>query len=143
MSGNRIVFEGLDELRAELLALPDALTGEASHILEAAANAAAADIKAGYHVVTGELRDGLTVTQRSAGRFGAAFTVRNTSRLAWLYDNGSQARHWLSGKSTGTMWGKTAPTHLFVGTVIRRRRSMYEALKALVARHGLTVSGDA
>lgn len=140
---NRLTFPGLDALKAQLRALPADLTGEASHIVEGSANAAAAEIKAGYHVATGNLRDHLVVTHQDIGRFAAGAVVKNTAPHAWLYDNGSQARHWASGKSTGTMWGHTPPTHLFVGTIIRWRRRMYGELKDLLVRKGLAVSGDA
>jgi hypothetical protein len=117
MSDNRFVFSGLDELRAELRAMPADMTGEASHEVEGAANGAAADIMAiyGAHHVTGHLQDSVFVIER----------------------------HWVSGKSTGTMWGKTPPTHAFVKTMIAARRKMYDRLKNLLVRHGLTVSGDA
>jgi len=145
MSSTKFVFSGLDELRAQLRTLPADLTGEASHLVEGAGNGAAADVKAVYgaHRVTGDLVDSVTVAPRSAGQFGAAMIVKVHDPIAWLFDNGSQARHWISGKSTGTMWGRTPPTHVFVGTMIRARRTMYEQLKALLVRHGLAVSGDA
>lgn len=146
MSANRFTFDGLAELRAELRALPASLTAEATHIVEGAANGAAATIKAGYPVVTGNLRDGLIVKVQPEGQFAASVVVVNTSPHAWLYDNGSQARHWASGKSTGTMFavdGPRPPQHLFVGTVIDKRRQMYAQLKDLLVRNGLTVSGDA
>ncbi len=73
--------------------------------------------------------------------------MKSRSKLAWLYDNGSQARHYITkaGKrhDTGAMWGKTPAPHLFVQTMLRARRRMYEQLKDLLTRHGLSVSGDA
>jgi hypothetical protein len=136
-------FDGLEELRAAFRNLPAELTGEAAHIIEGEANAAATEIKRGYHVRTGHLRDHLTVTHFEKGRFSAGAIVKNTAPHAWLYDNGSQARHWASGKSTGAMWGRTPPTHLFVRTMIKHRRVMWGKLKELLVRHGLVVSGDA
>lgn len=141
----RVKWDGLDDLRAELRRLPDELTGEASHIVQASGNAAAVTVRSiyGEHRVTGHLQNSVVVEQRAAGRYGAAVVVKATDPIAWLFDHGSQARHWLSGKSTGTMWGRTPPTHAFVGTMIRERRTMYAALKDLLVRHGLSVSGDA
>ena len=46
MSGNRLYFEGLDQLRQELRNLPRDLTGEGSHEMLAAANSAAGDREA-------------------------------------------------------------------------------------------------
>ena len=145
MSANRFVFEGLAELRAELRNLPAALAGEASAIVVHAAEGAANTIRAEYgrHRVTGHLMDRVTVTQPDAGSYGVAMVVKVTDPIAWLFDNGSQARHWAGGKSTGIMWGKTPPTHVFVKTMIAARRRMYEELAALLERHGLVVSGDA
>lgn len=143
MANNRLVFDGLEQLKADLRRLPDELKAEASQIVEGAANDASAEIKSGYHVRTGNLRDHIYVTHQDAGRFSAGAIVKNTAKHAWLYDNGSQARHRASGASTGTMWGHTPPTHLFVKTVIKFRRRMYAQLKDLLTRKGLTVSGDA
>jgi hypothetical protein len=141
----RVEWDGLEELKAALRALPAELAAEAAHIVEAKANQADADVTAvyGQHVVTGHLRDRQTVTETQAGPFGVAFEVKNPDPIAWLFDNGSEARHWLGGKSTGVMWGHTPPTHVFVRSMMRRRREMYAQLKALLERKGLVVSGDA
>ena len=140
---SRFVFDGLEQLKDELRTLPADLTAEASHIVEGAAHGAASTVKQEYHVKTGALRDDLDVNPGTASPFGVSFVVKDTDPIAWLYDNGSQARHWLSGKSTGTMWGHTPPTHLFVSSMIRARLVMYEQLKELLVRKGLSVSGDA
>jgi hypothetical protein len=141
----RFQFDGLEELKAELRNLPAALTAEASDIVERRANNAADDIRSIYrqHRVSGRLADGVIVTHFDRGRFSAGAIVKSTSPIAWLFDNGSQARHWASGKSTGTMWGKTPPTHVFVHTMIRTRRAMWGDLADLLERHGLAVSGIA
>lgn len=140
---NRLTFDGLAELRRELKNLPQEMTGEARHEVEAAANGAASEIKRGYPAISGRLRDGVIVTHLDPGPFGAGAEVKNTAPHAWLYDNGSQARHWISGKSTGRMWGHTRPTHHFVRNAIKARKRMYERLKAMIARKGFVVSGDA
>lgn len=144
MSNNRIVFRGLEELKAELRALPAELASEAGNVVEGTAIEASATVHAEYerHRVTGELADSLKVLHVSAGQFGAAYVVKATSKIAWLFDNGSQARHWLSGKSTGAMWGKTPPTHVFVKTMTRARTKMYQTLKGVVERKGLVVTGE-
>jgi hypothetical protein len=116
--------------------------------VEAAANGAAAEIGAKYSVRTGHLRDGLQVRPSEVSHFGAGAILVNRAKHAWLYDNGSQARHYTTKSGarhdTGAMWGKTPPTHVFVRTiVIRKRRQMYEQLKDLLTRNGLQVSGDA
>lgn len=133
-----LTFTGLDELRAAMRELPETLTAEASHIIEAAANGAAADIKAAYPVRTGNLLDHLTVTHFDQGRYVAAALVKNTSKHAWLVENGSQARHTAIGANRGSM----PPAHVFVPRVMRARRRMYEELVALLERNGLTVGSD-
>ena len=138
MANNRLYFEGLSELREALHALPAALTGEASHIVQAAANGATATIKAAYPVRTGRLRDGVGVSLEQ-GPFSTSAIVKNTSKLAFIFENGSQARHTSIGANRGSM----PPGHVFVPEVIRKRRQMYEQLKDLLVRHGLGVSGDA
>jgi hypothetical protein len=142
----KFVFNGLEELKAQLRALPEELTVEASHIVEGEANAAAVAIKAvyGQHRVTGHLQDGVYVSHFDKGRFGAGAVVHSSGRHAWWFDNGTQARHWVRGsaKSTGTMWGKTPPTHVFVKTMIAHRRAMYTQLADLLERHGLRVTGS-
>lgn len=136
-------FDGLDELRAALRALPSDLAVEASHLVEGAANAAAAEIKAGYKVWSGNLRDHLYVTHQDKGRYGAGAIVTNTAKHAWVYDNGSAARHYTTRRGRRHATGAMPPTHLFTGAMIRHRRQMYDGLKAMLERNGLAVSGDA
>lgn len=133
-----IVFEGMDELRQQLRNLPTDLGGEAAHIIEASANAAAATIKAGYPARTGNLRDHVYVTHERT-QFGAIGIVKNTAKHAWIFENGTQARHTDLGANRGSM----PAGHVFVPAVIRERKRMYEDLKDLVVRHGLEVTDDA
>ncbi len=138
MSGVSFTFDGLAELREELRRLPAELTGEAGHIIEAATNAATHEIKAGYPVRTGELRDHVEGSVVTSG-FAVVGTVRNTSPLAYIFENGTQARHTALGADRGVM----PPGHVFIPAIARERRRMYEDLKDLLVRHGLEVSGDA
>jgi hypothetical protein len=147
---NRFVFSGLDELREALRALPADLALEASGIVLDAGNAAADTVREVYeaHAITQHLADSVTVGAIQTGTYGAGAIVRVNDPIAWLFDNGSQARHYMTKRgaehATGTMWGGTTPpTHIFAGTMARTRRAMYETLKDLLVRHGLAVSGDA
>jgi hypothetical protein len=144
MSRNRLELNTAEFLR-ELRNLPDELAGDAGVIVSNAANEAAATIRSVYdqHRVTGNLSAGVRVIPASIGRFGVNFIVKSMAKHAWLFDNGSQARHWASGKSTGQMWGNTAPTHVFVRTMIAARRRMYDRLGDLLRRKGLNVTGKA
>ena len=138
MSNNRLVFRGLDELRAALRRLPDELTMEASRIVEGAANGAAADIKAAYPVRTGNLRDHIVVTHREKGKWAAGAIVKNTAKHAWMFENGTQARHNAIGANRGSM----PPGHVFIPRVIKARRLMYQQLRDLLERKGLRVTGE-
>ena len=138
MSGNRFVWNGLEEFKAALRALPAELTDEASGIVEANANAVVAEIQAGYPVRTGDLRDHVAVTFTTS-HYATGAVVKNTSKLAYIFENGTQARHNKLGANRGSM----PPGHVFIPAIIRRRRVMYEQLADLLTRHGLQVSGVA
>jgi hypothetical protein len=146
-TGARFVFAGLEELKAQLRSLPADLIAEGTHIVQAAGNAAITAIKAEYgkHVVSGHMLNAIILVEKQTGPFGIAISVVNSDPIAWLFDNGSQARHKVTGSSTGAMWGQTAtpPTHIFVATMIRERRVMYAQLGEMLERFGLTVSGEA
>ena len=133
----RVTWTGLEELKADLRALPEALAGEGAHIVEGRANGATATIKRGYPTRTGELRDKLTVTH-TRNRFGASSVVRNASKYADEFEHGTQARHTAIGANRGPM----PANPLFTQTIMRERRGMYDDLRDLLTRHGLQVSGN-
>lgn len=144
MAGTRFYFQGMEDLKTALNDLPAELRGEADHIVEEEANAAAVAIRRVYveHVASGRLLRGLTVVEKPTGRFGAKFVVRSASPIAWIFDNGSQARHWKTGKATGAMWGHTPnpPTHTFSRNVRRGRAVMLQRLVAMLRRYGLNAA---
>ena len=118
--------------------LPSDLTGAAIDLVNEAAQNAETEIAAGYHQGTTG-----TCAPASASPISRACSRRSpccaTARAhAWLWDNGSQLRHysgpWKHGKPTGAMWGKTGPPHTFVKGVIKHRRLMYERFTDLAAR---------
>ncbi len=143
MSQNQLRFDGLAELRAALRNLPASLTTEASRIVEGAANGAAAQVRG--QMPAGDARNGVTVTHFERGKFSAGAIVKNRWPLAYLWDNGSQLRHYITvrGKRhpTGKMWGRQSPPHTFIRAMVRARRLMYSQLKDLLERNGLKVSG--
>jgi len=139
---NQIVWEGLTELRAALRELPANLATEASGIVNDAAEGAKAEILAAYqaHRRSGDLAAHLTLGRgRAIGRFSASTILKNNAKHAWMFENGSQARHHKLGGSTGSM----PAAHIFIPTVMRHRRAMYARLAALLEYHGLSVTGDA
>lgn len=145
MSANRFMFTGLDELRDALRNLPAELAGEAAGDVTGAAQAAEAEVRQVYeqHAASGNLAAHLYLST-STSAFGAGALIKSTAKHAWIFENGSQARHWASGKSTGQMWGRTAqpPTHVFVRAMTKYRKRMYEQLRALLERQGLQVTGE-
>lgn len=149
MAQNKFVFTGMDELKAELRALPSHLTAEAGREVVSAANGAAVTVRTiyGQHKVSGNLQAGVSVSHESAGTYGARSVVKSNAPHAWLFDNGSQARHYMTANgvkhATGRMWGRTPPTHAFVKTMIAARRGMFEKLRGVMERAGLVVRGEA
>ncbi len=139
-------FDGLEELKAALRNLPTELTAEATHLVEGRANAAATEIRTiyGRHRVTGHLQDGVTVTHTERGKWSAGAIVKSAARHAWIFEYGTEARHYITinGKvhNTGEMWGKrTPPRPAFVGTIQKHRRALWQEFRALLERHGLLV----
>lgn len=130
---------GLDELRAQLRALPAELTDEGNGIARATGELAIAEIVAGYPEHDGDLKHGVNAKEQFAGRFGVAIQIRSTAKQAFWFENGTQVRHSKSHPNLGKMPAK--PT--FIPAMRRARRRLYEQLKGLLQRHGLQVSGDA
>jgi hypothetical protein len=130
-----LVIHGLNELIEELRHLPASLVGDASPIVTDSAEAAKAEIVANYPNRTGELRSKVTVQVIAAGPFGTAMAVRNSSKLAYIFENGTQARHTALGANRGSM----PPANVFIPAVMRHRRTMYERLKEVLTRAGLLV----
>jgi hypothetical protein len=137
-------IEGLEELRMALRHLPTDLAGEATHLVQAATNGAEATIKAGYaaHVVSGELLKKFTATLTVTG-IAALGTLRNRSPLAFIFENGTEARHYVSKHGVTHLTGRMRGLHVFVPTMIRKRRQLDDGLRDLLERHGLIVSETA
>jgi hypothetical protein len=139
-SNNRLKFEGLEELRASLRRLPVDLRDDAEVIVFDSAKEAVDDIKAGYakHRRSGDLADKVEAVQlRGNGTAFAGAIVQNKSKLAFIFENGTQARHTNIGANRGSM----PAAHVFVPAVIRRRKEMYERLREMMRSHNLTVTG--
>lgn len=131
-------WDGLDELRDALRQLPDHLTDESIDIVQEHVGAAGAAIIDEYndHRVSGNLAKGVRIeTSKSKGGISARLT--SNAFHAWLFENGTEARHTAIGADRGS----GPPHHVFVPIVVRERRAMYDELIAMVEREGLTVSG--
>jgi hypothetical protein len=142
----RVRWDGLDELKAWMRNLPASATGEATRIVEGAANAAAADARAGYveHRFSGDLESHVVVTHFERGKFTTGAIVKNTAHHAWLFENGTMARHYVTEKGKTHLTGAARAMNVFRPAMIRRRKIMYEQLKTMLLRIGFTqVTGDA
>jgi hypothetical protein len=125
-----LTFAGLEALKTELRNLPATLHAEASGIVWQAARAAKDEIAAAYPVRTDplHLREGLEIVDQSgSGRFGTRLIVVNNVYYASMFEFGTKHH---------------APGNVFVPRIRRHRQAMYDALKALLVRAGLAVTGD-
>ncbi len=146
--GASVRWDGLDELRAALRSLPADLAAEASGIVTGAAEGAKSEIVSAYQARrrTGNLAKGVKIirgaTNIVSSRFGVGLMVTSTAEHAWLFENGSQARHYVTVAGKKHLTGSMPPARIFVPIAIRRRRLMHDQLKAMLVRHGLSVSGE-
>jgi hypothetical protein len=142
-------WTGLDEFRAAMKALPAQLTTQADSIVRQSAELAAGQMRARYPVKTGNLRRGVRVTyQRSEAHTSA--TVQNVAPHASIYEHGTVARHYVGTDKLGRHYvgersdrGSMPPGNVFWPVYYARRRQMFAALKDLLRREGLLVSGEA
>lgn len=138
-------IDGLTSYLFELRNLPQALKAEAAGIVLDSAEAAASEIRANYPEAsqtehgTGNLRNGVKVKVIDAGQFGAAARVANTAPHAYIYENGTAARHTSRGYNRGAMPAK----HVFIPIAIRHRKAMYRELIGLLETRGATVTSNA
>lgn len=137
MSNNRLKFEGLDDLRLELRRLPKDMRDEAAEIVYDSAENGAKDAISNYPRRSGDLADGVEVQRLEGSSAFAGAIVKNKSKLAFIFENGTQARHSGLGANRGAM----PPGHVFVPAMIRARRKMYDRLREMMRRKGLKVIG--
>jgi hypothetical protein len=133
----RVWWEGLEELKAQLAALPARLVEEATAIAITNAEAAKTDIYNAYPKRTGNLREGLSVTVAYAGPFGVDVVLRNSRRDARWFEKGTQTRQTKLGANRGAM----PAGNIFWPRFYRWRRHMWDDWAAMLEREGLTVTG--
>ena len=135
-------FDGLDELKQALMDLPASLSQEGGDIVVVATNDTADAIVAAYpEGPTGHLKGGVRFTvERSP--FGALGTIKNTAQHAWIFEEGTQARHYVTKNGVQHLTGSMPPSHVFVRTIMAGRKTMYEQLSDLLKAQGLEVSDD-
>ena len=138
-------WRGMDELQKELRALPESCRSEAEKHLEDHVHAAFVTIKRVYdaHRFTGTLSARLSISpMRSVGVMSAGLVLRSGSPLAWLFDNGSQARHYVTEKGKTHLTGRMPANHVFSRTVGFTRRKLLTELKEMLLRKGAAAVTD-
>lgn len=141
-SRNTMVWTGLEEFKAALAQLPEACLGEAEKAIESEANAAYVTIAAVYgaHIHTGTLRRLLTLSPLKRTGVVSGLQLRSGSPLAYIFDAGTEARHW---KKNGKYTGRMPPTWIFSRTVGRARRNLTQRFKEMLLRQGAAkVTGE-
>jgi hypothetical protein len=128
-------IDGLDDLRAQLLAFTGEAAAEGAEIVEDETERAFSEIYAGYPRRSGGIRRNVKVVTTKTP-YGATGTVINSDPLANIFENGSQARHTKLGAFRGSM----PPGHVFIPVIQRHRRAMVERLRGVLERRGLTVT---
>jgi len=132
--GVTLQWEGLDEFRAALRALPAQLEAEATTTIDGAAQTTADRLTAAYPDKTGELRAGVSVQ-----KFSMSAIVVSASPVAHLWEFGTQVRETQKGFNRGA-----EPAHYnlgLVGIAEQERREMYADLIAIVEEAGFDVIG--
>jgi Bacteriophage HK97-gp10, putative tail-component len=138
--GVRLNFEGMNELRSALQALPQEMQDKAQIIVLTHASAAKNEIQGAYPTGrTGNLRSRVTVTS-SAGRVGTVSVVKSGAPHAWIFEHGTGNRVTSTGANRGRM--PEAPvSEQMIPKVVRLRNRMVQELIAFVRELGFDVSG--
>lgn len=121
----QMIFGGFDELKAELAALPEKLKRESAPIELRHASEAMAEVVAAYPEVTGELRAGVKVVERTPHGVATLYTLATTAPYAHIYEFGSVHQR---------------PRPTFLPITERGRRDATAAVADLVEGEGLVVS---
>lgn len=102
---------------------PQAVADEARPIIERHAKQAFEDIKAGYPVVTGTLRDGLYLKNTDKGPLHPSMTVGNDVYYAKIFEAGGM-----------TTAGPKPAGRVFIPITVRERRAMRAEVVDLLER---------
>ena len=140
-----LVWRGMQEYREELRQFPEACRGEAAKMIEGEVNGAYVTVKRVYeaHRFTGTLARRLTIAPLTvAGQLTTGLVLRSASRLAWLFDHGSQARHYVTVHGVTHLTGRMPGFHVFGRTAGVTRRKVRGLLIEMVRRRGATTVTD-
>ena len=120
------ILRGFDELKAELAALPQACKRDAAPIESKHAQVAMVEVVAAYPAVTGELRAGVKIVERTARGVAVLYTLITSTWYAHIYEFGSVHQR---------------PRPTFLPITERRRRESTAEVAAMVEDKGLVVTG--
>jgi Bacteriophage HK97-gp10, putative tail-component len=123
---NKLVLGGFTELRAELVALPETLNRDSEPILLRYARATQALVVAAYPRVTGRLRDGVRVVERTARGLATLYTLVTSAPYAHIFEFGSVHQR---------------PRATFLPISETGRRQAVVAVAGMVESKGLVVRG--
>lgn len=127
---NKLVFNGLDEFRADLRNLPDHLVAEGDVLADDRSELAMSEIIQRYPRRTGNLRKGVRKRKIAGG-----YMVENRAPHALIYEIGTQARHTKLGANRGSM----PPGKVFASVAPKHRRALEDDYVALLQREGFEV----
>lgn len=139
--GVQFLLEGMTEFQRALKALPTDMALRARLLIGQSSTEAEREISIAYssHRHSGNLAEHLYSKTQLAG-VQVEGLVRNNAFHAWLFENGTEG---VRRTDKGVSRGRMPPAHIFIPIMIRKRREMYNGLKAIIAEAGLQVSGDA
>lgn len=145
-------FDGLAELSAALLRMPEECQAAATAIVREASVGMRDELQTTYPIgpprrryAGGNLRKGVQLEFYEARRGGATGVVSSRAKHAYLYDKGTTTRT-LKGRGkykAGVTRGAMPKTDLFVKTAIRYRRTMFSRLMEFCRSLGLVVTETA
>jgi Bacteriophage HK97-gp10, putative tail-component len=123
---NKLVLTGFDELKAELKALPQAVKRDSAPILLRYARAAQTELINAYPRITGELRAGVRIVERTARGVATLYTLVTSAWYAHIFEFGSAHQR---------------PRATFLPISERDRRASVVAVADMVEAKGLVVRG--
>jgi len=132
-------IQGMRELRAALLALPDEMTVEATAIVQHHAKEAMREIVTDYPEVSGNLKRNVSYDDQSRSNVSARAVIRSKAFHVWMYEHGTKERRTSKGWRRGAAKAARPPQQA-VPAAISHRQRMVAALIALVRRAGFEVT---
>lgn len=143
MAKSFVIWDGFDDLLAELAAMPESCAGEAAKKIEGTANGAYVAIKGAYPSRSGDLRKGMRVGAVVKKGLVVGAAVTNIAKIAVVFDQGSEARHYYTHNGVKKLTGRMPAGKVFGPRIVKFRRALTEELKAMVLRAGAATVSEA